>query len=79
MEAHAYKVIAQRAEIHSMVETLEPSVACLVVEDLMFGTTGFSLFLPSPEEFRLADELSALYGPCAQSFASGTIHSSEAA
>jgi hypothetical protein len=73
VEAHSHKVISQRAEIHPMVETLEPAVACLVVEDLMFGTTGFSLFLPSPEEFRLTDDLSALYGPFSESLAAGAI------
>jgi hypothetical protein len=63
MQAHPDKVIAQGAEIHAMVEALEPAPGILVVIDLMLGTAAFSLGGPSLEELVLIEDVGVILCP----------------
>jgi len=74
VKAHPHKVIAKDAGIHPMVEALEPSVACFVVEDLMFGAAGFALLGPSAKKIRLVNHLIGICGPFPERLASGTVN-----
>jgi hypothetical protein len=40
-----------------MVEPLEPAVACLVMEDLMFRAAGFALLCPAAEAINIRRDL----------------------
>ena len=70
---------AQSAEIHPMIEPLEPAVACFVVEDLMFCAAGFTLLRPAAKEIRFVHDLIRLCSPFSERFASGTVNSRQAA
>jgi hypothetical protein len=79
MKAHSHKVIAQSARIHAVVEPLEPTVACLVVEDLMFRAAGIALLGPAAKEIGFVKDLICICGPFSERLASGTVNDRQAA
>jgi hypothetical protein len=70
---------AQRAGIHAVVEPFKPTVACLVMEHLVFRPAGLSLFLPTAKELCLVDDKVRFRAPFPKGLATGAVHHRQAA
>jgi hypothetical protein len=77
MEPHPNKVIAKNAGIHAVVQALDPSPRFLIVVNLMFGSTPFSLRFPLVPKLIFVEDVAVLFGPISQSFASGSVDGAE--
>ncbi len=66
MQAHPQQVVTQDAMVHATVETFEPSTGLLIVKNLVFRTSPFSLGFPPAEECGLVKHMAATLGPFAK-------------
>ena len=77
VEAHPYEVVTEGAGVHAVIVALEPPPGLLIVVNLMFGSTPFSLRFPLVPKLIFVEDVAVLFGPISQSFASGSVDGAE--
>jgi hypothetical protein len=77
MEAHPCEIITEGAEVHAVIEALDPAPGLLVVVNLMLGPASFALGDPESKEVVFVENVALFLRPFSEGFASGTIGGSE--